>query len=165
MQMFGKLWNVFQQQNMCSVCEEIPKTPMIAHVKTELVKCHTTWDVKWACMQSYWTSCTKQFTYTKQCVYEFSETLLVEITNFILENIPEHCDEMVLYFERTGCNTMKNFEVRAYLREIESDLTRSNLMFQEVFKNKFFVAIVISLCKQYKCQYRHKRAKMVVPRR
>ena len=78
-------------------------------------------------------------------MWRCEDKLFVEISNFILHNIPEHCNEMVLYFERTGCNKMHSYEVRAYWQEIESDLTRNTLLFQEVFKNKFFVAIVIKI--------------------
>ena len=52
--------------------------------------------------------------------------------------------------------------VRQFLRQVESDTTRRHLMFQEVFNNKFFVAIVLSLCRQYKWereQDRRKRAR------
>ena len=152
-QMFEKLWIFFQQQNMVSVCAQIPKTPLIAHVKMELCKCDTTWNLKFAAMQSYWGShVTSQCTSTTECVYEIEKTLVREITDFFLANILEHYEEMVFHFHSTGRNTMSQYGVRQFLRKVESDTTRRHLMFQQVFNNKFFVAIVLSLCRQYKWQ-------------
>jgi len=154
-QMFEKLWIFFQQQNMVSVCAAISKTPVIAHVKMELCKCDTTWDLKFAAMRSFWSSqCTTQAIpqCTTECVYTIEKTLVSEITDFFLANIPEHLTEMVLHFHSTGSNTVSQYWLRQSLRKIESDTTRRHLMFQEVFNNKFFVAIVLSLCRQYKWQ-------------
>ena len=156
-QMFEKLWIFFQQQNMVSVCAQILKIPMIAHVKMELFKCDTTWDVKFASMQSFWSSqCTTQAspqcTSTTECVYEIEKTLVSEITDFFLANIPEHREEMIVHFHQTAYNTVSQYWLRQFLRKIKSDTTRRHLMFREVFNNKFFVAIVLSLCRQYKWQ-------------